>query len=121
MKKYKLTEECKEVNGIKLHRIRALASFGNKLDRELGGYVYGDDYIGHEADYAIVKGFGSECRSTTFYRQKDGSTGVKCGCFSGTLEKFRKKVRETHGESKFAREYLMIADLMEMHFGEKEC
>lgn len=26
------------------------------------------------------------------------------------------KVKETHGDTKYAKEYLMIADLMEMHF-----
>ena len=46
---------------------------------------------------------------------------MKCGCFYGTLEKFREKVRETHKDSKYAQEYLMIADLMELHFdGGKE-
>lgn len=36
--------------------------------------------------------------------------------FYGTIKKFRKKVKETHGESRHAVEYLAIADLMEMHF-----
>ena len=36
------------------------------------------------------------------------------------IDEFRKKVRETHGESKYAKEYLMIADLMEMHFDRSE-
>ncbi len=33
-------------------------------------------------------------------------------------KQFRDKVKETHGDSKYAQEYLMIADLMELHFGE---
>ena len=38
-----------------------------------------------------------------------------------TLEEFREKVKETHGDNRYAKEYLMIADLMEMHFrGEEE-
>ena len=82
--------------------------------------VSGNAEVSGDADYAVIKGFGSEYRSTTFYRQEDGSIGVKCGCFCGTLKEFRKKVRETHGESKFAREYLMIADAMEVHFGVEE-
>ena len=57
---------------------------------------------------------------TTFYRLKDGNIGVVCGCFHGAIKQFRDKVRETHGDSKYAREYLMIADLMELHFGEEE-
>ena len=72
--------------------------------------VYGD------ADYACVKGFGSEFRNTTFFRTKDENIGVRCGCFYGTLDEFREKVKETHGDTKYAQEYLMIADLMEKHF-----
>lgn len=68
----------------------------------------------------MIKGFGSEFRSTTFFRQKDESIGVKCGCFYGTLENFREQVKKTHGGTKIAKEYLMIADLMEYHFGGKK-
>ena len=70
-------------------------------------------------DYTYIHGFGSEQRTTTFYRQKDGTVGVKCGCFTGNLQEFREKVKETHRSSKYAEEYLMIADLMELHFEEK--
>lgn len=82
--------------------------------------VSGNAWVRGDEDYTTIKGFGREYRSTTFFRQKDGSIGVVCGCFYGTLDEFRKKVRETHGESKFAKEYLMIADLMEMHFDRSE-
>ena len=82
--------------------------------------VSGNAKVRGNEDYTTIKGFGRECRSTTFFRQKDGSIGVVCGCFYGTLDEFRKKVRETHGESKYAKEYLMIADLMEMHFDRSE-
>lgn len=44
---------------------------------------------------------------------------VVCGCFYGTIYEFREKVRETHKDTKIAKEYLMIADLMEMHFAEE--
>lgn len=72
-------------------------------------------------DYATVQGFGSAYRSTTFFRTIDGGIGVQCGCFYGTLAEFRDKVKETHGDSKKAKEYLMIADLMEYRFSsEKE-
>jgi len=81
-------------------------------DAEVSGnaWVYGN------ADYATAKGFGSVFRTTTFFRTKDKAIGVKCGCFYGTLEEFRDKVRETHGDSKTAKEYLMLADLMEYKF-----
>ena len=81
--------------------------------------VYGDAEVCGNADYTCIKGFGTEYRNTTFYRQKDGSIGVKCGCFSGTLEEFREQVKNTR-EGKIAKEYLMIADLMEYHFEKEE-
>ena len=73
------------------------------------------------ADIATISGFGSEYRTTTFFRTKNNEIAVKCGCFYGTLAEFREKVKETHGDNRYAKEYLMIADLMEMHFsGEEE-
>ena len=78
--------------------------------------VSGDARVDYDADYACVKGFGRECRNTTFFRTKDGGVSVVCGCFHGTMQEFREKVKKTHGESKMAKEYLMIADLMKMHF-----
>ena len=78
--------------------------------------VFGDAKVYGNADYTIIQGFGSEYRNTTFFKCKDGNIGVKCGCFYGTLDEFRSKVKETHKDSKFAKEYLMIADLMEYHF-----
>lgn len=41
---------------------------------------------------------------------------ILCGCFYGMLDAFREKSKETHGDTKYAKEYLMIADLMKMHF-----
>lgn len=78
----------------------------------------GDAKVCWNTDYTAVRGFGREQRVTTFYRLKDGDIGVACGCFHGTIKQFRDKVSKTHGDSKYAREYLMIADLMELHFGE---
>ncbi len=78
--------------------------------------VCSDSKISNDFDYACVKGFGRYGRNTTFSRTKDGGILVVCGCFRGTLEEFRERVKETHGKSKQAKEYLMIADLMEMHF-----
>lgn len=33
---------------------------------------------------------------------------------------FREIVKKTHGDSKYAKEYLAIADLMELHFSDEE-
>lgn len=88
--------------------------------------VYGDTKIcrnallSSDADYAYIKGFGRFFRQSTFFKCKDKSIKVVCGCFVGTISEFRAKVKATHGNSKIAKEYLAIADLMELHFGKEE-
>ena len=132
MKKYELTGDCKVFMDRKLFRIRALISFGDVDAGDVGGYVekeenlsqagdawvYGNAKVYGNADYATVHGFGSECRTTTFFRDKNGGVSVRCGCFSGTLDEFREKAKRTHRGTKYEREYLAIADLMENHFEE---
>ena len=87
--------------------------------------VYGDAWVcGNaevcgDADYAIIKGFGTEFRTTTFFKCKDRVTRVRCGCFYGDLNQFREQVKNTR-TGKIAEEYLMIADLMEKHFKEEK-
>ena len=78
--------------------------------------VFGDARVSGDKDYAYAHGFGSCNRTTTFFRLKDGDVGVRCGCFYGTLAQFRDNVCETHGETKKAQEYLMLADLMDFRF-----
>ena len=80
------------------------------------GIVTGNGWVTDNEDIAYVRGFGSEYRPTTFFRCEDGKIRTQCGCFYGTIDEFRKQVKETHEDSKFAKEYLMIADLMELHF-----
>ena len=80
--------------------------------------VSGDAVVTGDADFAVISGFGRVFRTTTFFRCKDNLVRCQCGCFYGTVDEFRSKVRETHGNSKYAKEYLMIADLMELHFKE---
>ena len=81
--------------------------------------VTGNACVEGNADFSIIGGFGSFFRTTTFFRCQDGKARTQCGCFYGDLKEFRAKVKETHGESKLAKEYLMIADLMEMHFAKE--
>lgn len=146
MKKFELTTEfITNALGKKLFRIKALVEFGSVKAGELGGYaekeenisqdgnawvsddacVYGDAKVSDnaevsgDADYALVKGFGTEFRCTTFYRDKNKKIMVNCGCFHGDLEAFRKQVKETRS-GKIAKEYLMIADLMEYHFASED-
>ena len=144
MKKYELTGETKLAHGKELFRIKALVDFGEVKCGDIGGWiekehnlshegnawgsgnarvsgnawVSGDAMVSGDADYTTIKGFGSCFRTTTFFKCKDRKVRVVCGCFYGTIPEFREKVKETHKDSKIAEEYLMIADLMDMHFDE---
>lgn len=135
MKKFELTAEfVTNVFGRKLFRIKAPVAFGNVEKGELGGFIEKEDNLSHDgnawvtgnarvtgnADYAVVKGFGRYFRATTFFRCKDKIFRVQCGCFYGDLTQFREIVNKTHGDSKYAKEYLAIADLMELHFSDEE-
>lgn len=88
-------------------------------------WVYGNAWVSDDArvygdaDYTLIQGFGTEFRCTTFYRGKNKKIMVNCGCFRGDLEGFRKQVKETRS-GKIAKEYLMIADLMENHFASED-
>ena len=77
--------------------------------------VYGNAWVYGNADYIIIKGLGSKYRNTTIFRTKE-NIAVKCGCFYGTLAEFVDKVKETHGNSKFTKEYLALIDLVKIHF-----
>ena len=178
MKKFELTTDSIDVNGVKLFRIKSLVDFGDVKAGAIGGYVereenlsqngnawvygnarvygdawvygnarvygnaevydnarvygnacvygeawvhgnawvHGDAEVSVDADYICFKGFGSTNRNTTMYKKKDGDICVSCGCFHGTLQEFEEKVKVTHGDSKFAREYLACVEAAKIHF-----
>ena len=137
-KKYILTDDVIDFNSHTLHRIKAVRDFDCVKAGDLGGFIESEKNLDHDgaawvtgdarvsgaawvtgaADFAVISGFGRVFRTTTFFRCKDNLVRCQCGCFYGTVDEFRAKVRETHGNSKYAKEYLMIADLMELHFKE---
>lgn len=86
-------------------------------DAEVSGNakIYGNAEIYGNADYVLIGRIGSRFGFTTFFRNKNNEIYVSCGCFLGTLAKFRKKVKETHGtDTKYAKVYQAAADLAEM-------
>ena len=78
--------------------------------------VYSNAEVCRDADYLCFKGLGSENRNTTFFKCKDGHIHVSCGCFSGNIEEFENKVKETHGDNKYAKEYLACIQVVKIHF-----
>ena len=77
--------------------------------------ITGDGFVKSNEDYAVIQGFGTEQRVTTFFRCADGIVRTQCGCFYGTIDEFREQVKNTR-DGKVAKEYLLAADMMEVHF-----
>ena len=141
MKKYEFTGETKVVNGTMLKRIRALVSFGDVVKGEIGGFIEDEKNLSHDgnawvtgnarvtdnalvagdADYMLIDRIGSRNDFTTFFKNKGGGISVKCGCFSGTIDEFRERVKKTHGaDTKHAKVYQAAADLAEMQILDQE-
>ena len=84
--------------------------------------IYGDTCICDDAwicgdsDYICFKGFGSENRNTIMFKTKKGDIYVCCGCFRGSLKEFEEKVKETHGNTKYAKEYFVCIEAAKIHF-----
>ena len=50
MKKYELTSETKVINGLELHRIKAIKSFGSVEKGELGGWIESEKNLSQDGD-----------------------------------------------------------------------
>lgn len=126
MKKYELCLDKKiSVFGVTFFRIKALISFGDVKAGEIGGYIEKEENLSQSGnawvfDNAQVFGsthyiqmgpIGSRDDVITFMRTKDLKIAVKTGCFFGTIEEFEEKVKETHGNSHHAKEYLLAAEI----------
>ena len=120
-------------SGKTLYRIKALVAIGDSVSpRDLGGYieaeknlsVYGDAWVFSDAlvlkrtDIQWFYGVGSEGGTLTVFRQKDGSIYAVSGCFAGTLDKFKERVREKHGDSRYGRHYEMLIQSIEFWFSD---
>jgi hypothetical protein len=68
------------------------------------------------SDYCLFQSFGSAGMPTTVFRETGGGLRVVCGCFSGTLGEFEKRVEATHG-NRYGREYKAIIDVIRVKFG----
>ena len=60
--------------------------------------------------YFACDRIGSAKRKTYFFRGDNGAF-VRAGCFFGTFDEFAAKVAETHGGTKYEREYLAALEL----------
>lgn len=137
MKKYELTKETVTISKKTLYRIRAVRDFGSVKTGDLGGYIEKEENLSHFDD-AWVSGngkvsgnanvfdnaeifntrhfctqgpIGSRNGFVTFYRTKDNTVEVKCGCFLGSLQEFVNQVEKTHKGNKYEKEYKLAAEL----------
>ena len=60
--------------------------------------------------------FGSEGRTTYFFKMKDETINVRCGRFAGTLDEWAAQVRKTHRESRLARLFLLLIPAIRAFF-----
>ena len=150
MKKYEFTGETKTVNSllrtITYRRIRAKVAFGMVEAGEVGGWIEKEENLSDDGDawvsgnakvsgnaevsgnakvlkttnIFVIGPAGSRNAYTTFYRDKDNEISVRCGCFCGKLDKFLRKVSETHGANKYAMVYQASVELAKMQIEIKE-
>lgn len=72
--------------------------------------------IFNNTDFFVIEGqLGAYFRYITFSKDNHNNIFVACGCFRGTINEFRRAVKEKHGTtSKQARAYQAAADLAEI-------
>lgn len=74
-------------------------------------------YITSNNDYLVISNIGSRRGTTTVYRAVDGSLYVTCGCFSGTIDEFKKAVLKTHAKNPIHRtRYLAMISFVKTVF-----
>lgn len=69
-------------------------------------------------DVLTIGLIGSRSAYLTVYLTDDGIV-CNTGCFSGTLEEFKKAVKETHGKNKYGQAYELAIKLIEFRFSNK--
>ena len=122
-----LFEHEGEDNTIKKTLEEAVKSGANLRDAYLGGANLGDANLGGAnlrgewgklesvQDVLMVGAIGSRDGYTTIFHTDKGIF-VVCGCFRGTLDEFAKKVEETHGDNKHARDYKALIEFAKAKF-----
>ena len=88
--------------------------------------VYGNAEVSGDAEVSEIGAIfwigavGSRNDTATFFRCRDGSIKVVCGCFFGNLDEFAKKVRKTHGDNDHAKVYMLAIEMAKIRIGDKK-
>ena len=87
--------------------------YSNLIGSNLSGSnLRGSDLNGSDTDkrYIQISCIGSAKRLTTYCFEDDK---IWCGCFTGTLEEFKKQVKETHDNNpQYLAEYLLFVEYL---------
>ena len=75
--------------------------------------------IEYNTDILLIGPAGSRMDYTHFYKSREGEIIVKCGCFRGTIDEFEEKVRETHGDNQYRKDYRDTIDYVKKVFGRR--
>lgn len=79
--------------------------------------IFGTALVETDFDYLIIGPAFSSGRFTTAYRTADNTIEVTTGCFTGTVEDFRRAIDSSHAnDPKYKRQYLGFASLIECNF-----
>ena len=131
MRKYELTANQINITGTTLYQIRAIRDFGGIKRGDIGGYIQSENNLSHNGNAwvygnARVRGnarvcdnadiykdthilqcgpLGSRYSTTTFYRTKNKSIYVSCGCFNNSIEEFAARVNKVHIGTKHQAAY----------------
>lgn len=107
--------------------IDADLSGADLIDADLGGADLGGTYLSYAdligayleknkiLDFMFVQGLGSQNRITYIFKTEIGIV-IKCGCFYGAEKEFEEKVKETHGNNQYAKEYNEMLKLAHIRF-----
>jgi hypothetical protein len=67
--------------------------------------VSGSARVSGDADYVLIGPMGTRKAFTTFCKDKDKNIIVFCGCWSGTIEVFEKRIEDVHGDNAHGKSY----------------
>lgn len=89
--------------------------FGNAW---ISGYAWinGNAYIIRDTDFVVVEGFDTGYRVITFFKTKNKNVEVNCSFFCGSLSKFRQEVISLFNGTNESKEYIALANLVELKF-----
>lgn len=80
----------------------------------LDGAKLGDKTLTGSRPVLMIGPIGSRSDYLMAY-MTDGGIVLKAGCFTGAVDEFRAKLKQTHGENEHAREYAAALTMIEAH------